>query len=44
MDYLVSLGVGEFIDDAPRSEAASLVAAALQARAAQMATDKPAVA
>ena len=43
-DYLVSLGVGEFIDDAPRSEAASLVAAALQARAAQMATDKPAVA
>ena len=43
-DYVVSLGVGEFFDDAPRSEAASLVAAALQARAAQMATDKPAVA
>ena len=43
-NHLLSLGVGGFIDDAPRSEVTSLVAAVLQARAAQMANDKPAVA
>ena len=42
-DHLVSLGVGGFIDDAPRSEVGRLVAAVLQTRAAQMA-DRPAVA
>ena len=46
-DHLLALGVAGFtgfIDDAPRSEVASLVAAVLQARATQSVTDKPAVA
>jgi len=45
--HLLSLGVAGFtgfIDDAPRSEVASLVAAVLQARAVQIVTDKPDVA
>src|SRR6478609_5958769 len=43
-DHLLSLGVAGFIDDAPRGEVASLVAAVLQAREAQNGVDKPAVA
>ena len=43
-DHLRTLGVAGFIDDAPRPEAASLVEATLQARAAQPATGKPAAA
>lgn len=43
-DHLLSLGVAGFVDDAPRGEVASLVAAVLQARTAQIMTDKPAVA
>ena len=43
-DHLRTLGVAGFIDDAPRPEAASLVEATLQARAAQPAAGKPAAA
>jgi len=43
-DHLLSLGVAGLIDDAPRREVASLVAAVLQARAAQNVAEKPAVA
>lgn len=43
-DHLRTLGVAGLIDDAPRSEVASLVEATLQARAAQLATGKPAAA
>ncbi|MDQ2917596.1 MAG: response regulator [Pseudomonadota bacterium] len=43
-DYLRTLGVAGFIDDAPRREVASLVDAILQARTAQLAAGKPAAA
>jgi CheY-like chemotaxis protein len=43
-DHLQTLGVAGFIDDAPRPEAATLIEATLQARAARLASGKPAVA
>ena len=43
-EHLRSLGVAALIDDAPRSEVAGLVEATLQARAARLASGKPAAA
>jgi len=43
-DHLRLLGTAAFIDDAPRSEVASIVAAVLRARATQNVVEKPAVA
>ena len=43
-DYLRTLGVAGFIDDAPRSDVASLVEATLQTRAARAAAERPAAA
>jgi len=43
-DHLRTLGVIAFIDDAPRPGVASLVDDILRARAAESASDKPAVA
>lgn len=43
-DHLRSLGVAGFIDDAPRAEVAGLFKAVLEARAARLATGKPAAA
>ena len=43
-DHLLLLGTAGFIDDAPRSDVASIVAAVLEARAAQILAEKPSVA
>jgi DNA-binding NarL/FixJ family response regulator len=43
-DHLNSLGVAGLIDDAPRSEVASLVEATLKARTTHLAAGKPAAA
>lgn len=43
-DHLLLLGTAGFIDDAPRSDVASIVAAVFQARAAKNLADKPAAA
>ena len=44
LSHLESLGAAGFIDDAPRPDAAALIDAILQARAAQRASGKPAAA